>query len=75
MDDLSVSLSISLDTLDRNRYERIRGADQLPAAIAGLDLLQHQYWYDVGAGKVVTTSGIWGTITNIGKETVTLQIA
>ena len=25
--------------------------------------------------KVVTTSGIWGTITNIGKETVTLQIA
>jgi preprotein translocase subunit YajC len=25
--------------------------------------------------KVVTTSGIWGTITNLGKETVTLQIA
>lgn len=25
--------------------------------------------------KVVTTSGIWGTITNIGKETLTLQIA
>ena len=25
--------------------------------------------------KVITTSGIWGTITNIGKETVTLQIA
>ena len=25
--------------------------------------------------KVVTASGIWGTITNIGKETVTLQIA
>ena len=25
--------------------------------------------------KVVTSSGIWGTITNIGKETVTLQIA
>ena len=25
--------------------------------------------------KVVTTSGIWGTIINIGKETVTLQIA
>ncbi len=25
--------------------------------------------------KVVTTSGIWGQITNIGKETVTLQIA
>ena len=25
--------------------------------------------------KVVTGSGIWGTVTNIGKETVTLQIA
>lgn len=25
--------------------------------------------------KVVTSSGIWGTVTNVGKETVTLQIA
>jgi preprotein translocase subunit YajC len=25
--------------------------------------------------KVVTASGIWGTVTNIGKHTVTLQIA
>ncbi len=25
--------------------------------------------------KVITSSGIWGTITNLGKETVTLQIA
>ena len=25
--------------------------------------------------KVVTSSGIWGTITNLGKDTVTLQIA
>jgi preprotein translocase subunit YajC len=25
--------------------------------------------------KVVTSSGIWGTITNLGKETVTLQIS
>ncbi len=25
--------------------------------------------------KVVTASGIWGTITNLGKATVTLQIA
>jgi preprotein translocase subunit YajC len=25
--------------------------------------------------KVVTTSGIWGTVTNLGKETVTLQIS
>lgn len=40
-EDLSVSLSISLDTLNRNRYERIRGADQLHAVLAGLDLLQH----------------------------------
>lgn len=39
-DDLSVSLSISLDTLDRNKYERIRGADQLNEVLAGLDFLQ-----------------------------------
>ena len=25
--------------------------------------------------KVVTSGGIWGTVTNVGKETVTLQIA
>ncbi|HKN85840.1 MAG TPA: preprotein translocase subunit YajC [Nitrospiraceae bacterium] len=25
--------------------------------------------------KVVTSSGIWGTISNLGKETVTVQIA
>jgi preprotein translocase subunit YajC len=25
--------------------------------------------------KVVTSSGIWGTVTNMGKDTVTLQIA
>jgi len=25
--------------------------------------------------KVVTASGIWGTVTNLGKDTVTLQIA
>jgi preprotein translocase subunit YajC len=25
--------------------------------------------------RVVTSSGIWGTVTNFGKETVTLQIA
>ena len=25
--------------------------------------------------KVVTTGGIWGTVTNIGKDTVTLQVA
>lgn len=25
--------------------------------------------------KIITTSGIWGTITNMGKDTVTVQIA
>lgn len=25
--------------------------------------------------KVITTGGIWGTVTNLGKETVTLQVA
>lgn len=25
--------------------------------------------------KVVTSSGLWGTVTNMGKDTVTLQIA
>ena len=25
--------------------------------------------------KIITASGIWGTITNLGKETVTLQVA
>ncbi|MBH0203529.1 MAG: radical SAM protein [Nitrospira sp.] len=40
-DDLSIALSISLDTLNRKTYERIRGADQLNAVLAGLDLLHH----------------------------------
>lgn len=39
-DDLSVSLSISLDTLDRETYQRIRGADQLDQVLAGLELLE-----------------------------------
>jgi len=25
--------------------------------------------------KIVTSSGIWGTVTNLGKETVTLQVS
>jgi len=25
--------------------------------------------------KVITSSGIWGTVTNLGKDTVTLQVA
>lgn len=40
-DDLGISLSISLDTLDPTTYERIRGADQLDAVLASLDLLEH----------------------------------
>ena len=40
-DDLSIAVSISLDTLDRNKYERIRGVDQLDEVLAGLDLLRH----------------------------------
>lgn len=38
---LRIPLSISLDTLDRVRYRRIRGADQLPQVLSGLDLLTH----------------------------------
>ncbi|MGQ0696212.1 MAG: radical SAM protein [Nitrospiraceae bacterium] len=40
-DDLSVSMAISLDTLNRARYEQIRGADQLEQVFVGLELLQH----------------------------------
>lgn len=40
-DDLEISLSISLDTLDPTTYERIRGADQLDAVLTDLDHLQH----------------------------------
>lgn len=36
---LPLNLSISLDTLDRDRYRRIRGADQLPSVLAGIELL------------------------------------
>lgn len=39
-DDLAVSMSVSLDTLDRERYERIRGADQLKQVLAGIELLR-----------------------------------
>lgn len=37
---LGVSISISLDTLDRMRYEQIRGADQLDEVLAGVALLR-----------------------------------
>ncbi len=36
---LPINLSVSLDTLDRERYRRIRGADLLPDVLAGLELL------------------------------------
>ena len=36
---LGVSISISLDSLDRSRYQAIRGADQLRRVLAGIDLL------------------------------------
>jgi len=36
---LPVNLSVSLDTLDRERYRRIRGADLLPDVLAGIELL------------------------------------
>jgi len=37
---LPINLSVSLDTLDRERYKRIRGADLLPDVLAGLELLK-----------------------------------
>lgn len=36
---LPISISVSLDTLDRDTYRRIRGRDQLPMVLAGLELL------------------------------------
>ncbi len=36
----SISLSISLDTLNRKRYHQIRGADQLALVLKGIDLLK-----------------------------------
>ncbi|MGH7207418.1 MAG: radical SAM protein, partial [Nitrospiraceae bacterium] len=37
---LSLNISVSLDTLDRERYRRIRGADQLSQVLDGIDLLK-----------------------------------
>lgn len=39
---VSASISISLDTLNRERYQRIRGADQLNMVLNGIDRL-HDY--------------------------------
>ena len=38
--ELQINVSVSLDTLDRDRYRRIRGADQLAQVLAGIDLLE-----------------------------------
>lgn len=37
---LPLNISVSLDTLDRERYRRIRGADQLSQVLDGIDLLK-----------------------------------
>ncbi len=37
---LPLNLSVSLDTLDRERYGQIRGADQLPLVLEGVALLE-----------------------------------
>ena len=37
---IPVHISISLDTLDRDKYKLIRGADQLPEVLAGMQRLQ-----------------------------------
>jgi MoaA/NifB/PqqE/SkfB family radical SAM enzyme len=37
---LPISISVSLDSLDRDTYRRIRGRDQLPRVLAGLQLLE-----------------------------------
>ncbi|MBI5777397.1 MAG: radical SAM protein, partial [Nitrospirae bacterium] len=37
---LPINLSVSLDTLDRGRYARIRGADLLPSVLDGIELLR-----------------------------------
>ena len=37
---LPVAISVSLDTLDREKYRRIRGADQLAQVLEGIALLQ-----------------------------------
>lgn len=37
---LRMQISVSLDTLDRSRYRKIRGADQLPRVLEGIAALQ-----------------------------------
>jgi len=65
LDDLGVSLSISLDTLDPATYEQIRGARQLDAVLTGLDLLE-QY----RAPKFLTC-----IVTDLNRDEVTEVVA
>ena len=65
LDDLGVSLSISLDTLDPATYEQIRGARQLDAVLTGLDLLE-QY----RAPKFLTC-----IVTELNRDEVTEVVA
>ena len=37
---LGIAISVSLDTLHRDRYRQIRGADQLPMGLQGIDQLE-----------------------------------
>ena len=40
LEQLGVSISVSLDTLNRERYQKIRGADQLRLVLRGIDNLK-----------------------------------
>jgi MoaA/NifB/PqqE/SkfB family radical SAM enzyme len=40
LEHLGVNISVSLDTLHRDRYQHIRGRDQLPDVLQGIDLLR-----------------------------------
>ncbi|MGF1537784.1 MAG: radical SAM protein [Elainellaceae cyanobacterium] len=41
LQNLGVQISISLDSLERDRYAHIRGRDQLPAVLKGIELLRN----------------------------------
>jgi cyclic pyranopterin phosphate synthase len=40
LEELSVTISVSLDTLDRGRYRQIRGADQLDQVLTGIEYME-----------------------------------
>ena len=37
--DIPLNISVSLDTLDRDLYKQIRGADQLRLVLSGIDVI------------------------------------